>query len=265
MADFVKIFKQYKKDGWAGAHLMYFEELDSTNLEAVRQSAQSAHGTVIVAESQTAGRGRRGRSWVSPAGENLYFSLLLKPEFVPEQAAMLTLVMALATARAIQTVSGCACQIKWPNDIVLHGKKVCGILTEMQVAGGRISHVVIGVGVNANQMVFDTENLRHASSIQKETGRAVEREALLVVLLSEFEKAYEEFCRSGSLETLRQEYESLLVNRGREVRILEPKGAWQGLAMGINEKGELLVQRADGTLEAVYAGEVSVRGLWDYV
>ena len=118
--------------------IIYKEEIDSTNLEAARLADSLPHGTVIVADAQTAGRGRRGRNWVSRKGENLYFSLLLKPEFAPEQASMLTLVMALAVAQGMEQVYGCTPQIKWPNDIVVNGRKVCGILTEMQMAVGAI-------------------------------------------------------------------------------------------------------------------------------
>lgn len=245
--------------------LIHYEELDSTNLEAARRSKELAHGTVIVAESQTAGRGRRGRSWLSAKGENLYFSLLLKPDFLPAQAPMLTLVMALAVTEAVEQVCNCTCRIKWPNDIVLNGHKICGILTEMQPEKEKIHHVIIGVGVNVNQLIFDAEGLEYAGSIRKELGLPVDRAKLLEVILERFDRLYEQFCETGSLSGMRSAYQEKLANLHKEVRILDPQGVWQGTALGINDRGELIVRREDGTLETVYAGEVSVRGLWGYV
>ncbi len=244
---------------------IYKDETDSTNLEAGRITDAVSHGTVIVAEKQTAGRGRRGRSWLSKSGENLYFSLLLKPDFAPELASMLTLIMAQAVAEAIDAVCNCDCRIKWPNDIVLHGKKICGILTEMQLEAGRIKHVIVGVGVNVNQMEFAAEGLIYAGSLRRELGIEVAKQKVLRAILERFKGLYEAFCQEGSLKPIQKAYETKLANYGKEVNVLDPKGAYQGIALGINDKGELLVRRADGTVEAVFGGEVSVRGLWGYV
>ena len=244
---------------------IYMEEIDSTNLEAGRLADEIFHGTVLVAERQTAGRGRRGRSWLSESEENLYFSLLLKPTFAPEQASMLTLLMAQAVAEAIDEVCGCDCRIKWPNDIVLNGKKVCGILTEMKPGANGIQHVIVGVGVNVNQTAFVGEGLLYAGSLRGELGIEVNRDKLLDGILEHFNGLYEAFCQSGSLKPMQEAYEAKLANLGKEVKVLDPKGEYQGIALGINDKGELLVQKADGTVEEVYAGEVSVRGLWGYV
>lgn len=244
---------------------IYKDEIDSTNLEAGRLADEISHGTVIVAEKQTAGRGRRGRSWLSKSGENLYFSLLLKPDFAPGLASMLTLVMALAVAEAIDAVYNCNCLIKWPNDIVLHGKKICGILTEMQLEAGRIKHVIVGVGVNVNQTEFAAEGLVYAGSLCGELGVEVDKQKVLRAVLDRFKGLYQAFCQEGSLKSIQKAYEAKLANYGKEVNVLEPKGAYQGIALGINDKGELLVRRTDGTVEEVFAGEVSVRGLWGYV
>lgn len=260
-----KAWAQVKKSTWAGQKLIYREETDSTNSEAARLTDKLAHGTVIVAEAQTAGRGRRGRTWVSGAGDNLYFSLLLKPDFAPQLASMLTLVMAEAVAEGIEAVCDCTCQIKWPNDIVVHGRKICGILTEMQVEAGHIKHVIIGVGVNVNQLDFVGEGLKYAGSLRKETGMEIDRVKLLSAILEQFEGLYEVFCEAGSLAPLKGAYQEKLTNYQKEVKVLDPKGAYQGVALGINDKGELLVRKEDGTVETVFAGEVSVRGLWGYV
>lgn len=245
--------------------IIYKEEIDSTNLEAARLSDSLSHGTVIAADAQTAGRGRRGRSWVSRKGENIYFSLLLKPEFSPELASMLTLVMALAVAEGIEQMYECKPQIKWPNDIVVNGRKVCGILTEMQMEADKIKYVIVGVGINVNQMTFDEAGLDYASSLQKETGMCKDRKELLETVVERFEALYQAFCEAGSLQYMKNAYEERLANRGKDVRVLDPKGEYSGIALGINDQGELLVCREDGSQEAVYAGEVSVRGLLGYV
>ena len=265
------MWKQSYHGKWAGQTMIYKDVTGSTNEDAARMAEELPHGAVIVADAQTAGRGRRGRSWVSAPGENLYFSLLLKPDFAPEQASMLTLVMALAVAQGIEAVCGDVrkeapgVQIKWPNDIVIGGRKVCGILTEMQAVPGSIRHVVIGVGININQAVFEEEGLMHASSLYLATGRQIDRQGLLAEVLCRFETLYAAFCQAASLKPILKAYQDRLVNQGKEVRVLEPQGAYEGIALGVDEQGQLLVQRADGSVEAVYAGEVSVRGLYGYV
>jgi BirA family biotin operon repressor/biotin-[acetyl-CoA-carboxylase] ligase len=245
--------------------LIYLQEIDSTNLEAARRTDELFHGSVIVADAQTAGRGRRGRNWVSEPGENLYFSVLLKPDFKPEQASMLTLVMAQAVAEGIEEVCHTECQIKWPNDIVLHGKKICGILTEMQVEIAKIKHVIVGVGINVNQTRFVQEGLAYAGSLRGELGADVDRQKLLGAVLRRFSGLYNLFLKEGALEFMKAAYEQKLANRGNTVKVLDPNGEYEGVALGINDKGELLVRKEDGIVEAVYAGEVSVRGLWGYV
>ncbi len=251
---------------WVGKSCRFCEQLDSTNLEAQRNAESGAvHGAVVIADMQTAGRGRRGRSWQSPAGSNLYFSLLLRPQAAPESVAAVTLVMALAVAEAIREVAGAAAQIKWPNDVVVGGKKVCGILTEMRVQQGRIQDVVIGVGINVGQTEFAPELASVASSLFLTCGREISREELLAFTLKAFERHYGCFLETLDMSELAEEYNALLVNCGSEVRVLDPQGEFTGISDGINKRGELLVKRQDGRLETVYAGEVSVRGIYGYV
>lgn len=246
--------------------ILYRKEIDSTNLEAARLADTLPHGTVITADTQTAGKGRRGRSWESKSGENLYFSMLLKPDFSPDQASMLTLVMALAVTEAIEEIYDKSMpKIKWPNDIVLNRKKVCGILTEMQLEGANIKHVIIGVGINVNQMEFSGENLVYATSLCKETHIKKEKQVLLEAVIRYFEHWYAVFCNDADLRSLMQPYQERLANLGKEVMVLDPKGAYQGTALGIDPYGELIVCKEDGSRVKVYAGEVSVRGLYGYV
>lgn len=248
------------------------ETVDSTNT-LVRMAAQAGapQGLVITAEEQTDGRGRRGRSWASPAGSNLYFSVLLRPDMDGGKAHMLTLPMALAVAQSVRSL-GQEAQIKWPNDVVLGGKKICGILTELyfdappsETAGGRGYYVVVGTGINVNQPQIAEELSWRATSLFLETGRTLDRERLLAEVLERFSQYYEIFLKTEDLGGLQKEYESLLANRGRQVEVLDPKGAWKGTALGIQKTGELLVRREDGAVEAVFAGEVSVRGIYGYV
>ena len=246
--------------------IVFYQETDSTNIR-IHQLARegAAEGTVAWADYQTAGKGRRGRSWESPAGSNLYFSILLRPQISPEKAPMLTLVMAYSVAKAIRTMLGTEPKIKWPNDLILDREKICGILTEMHLTGMNISHVVIGVGINVNITEFPEELKEKATSLYLKCKKTVDREALLHQILKEFEKQYGLFLEKQNLEFLQNEYNQILVNQGKEVRVLEPGHEYQGTALGINQSGELLVEREDGTIEAVFAGEVSVRGLYGYV
>ncbi len=246
--------------------LLCFDIVDSTNLEAKRQADEGAADfTLVIADSQSAGRGRRGRSWESAQEENIYMSLLLRPDFEPDKASMVTLVMALATARAVRDCTGLAAEIKWPNDIVIAGKKAVGILTELTLKGTFIESLVCGVGINVNQKVFPEEIKQTATSLCLESGRRIDRQGLILRMIENFEKAYDSFCKTQNLVTLMEEYNMLLVNRGRQVRVLDPKGEFAGVARGINQKGELLVEKEDGSIEEVYAGEVSVRGIYGYV
>ncbi len=257
---------------WAGQPLYYYESLDSTNLQAKRLAEGGApHGALVVADRQTAGRGRRGRSWSSPAGSNLYFTILLRPRISPNKASMLTLVMALAVAEGISQAcagsgGGQKPGIKWPNDIVLDGRKVCGILTEMSlsVEQDSIQYVVIGAGINVAKQDFPEEMRDRAVSLE-EIYDPVSRSRLLAAVLDSFEKDYEEFVGAESLAPLRDRYEVLLLNRGRKVRVLDPKGEFEGTARGIRDTGELLVELPEGEIREIYAGEVSVRGIYGYV
>ncbi len=251
---------------WAGKTVYFYESTGSTNAQARKLAEEGApHGSLIVTDMQTAGRGRRGRSWCSPAGFNIYFSLLLRPDFAPDKAAMLTLVMAHAVAGAIAEETGVLAGIKWPNDIVIDGKKVCGILTEMTVEQDDIRYVVIGTGINVRRQDFPPEVADKAICLDEACGRKVERSRLLAAVMKAFEEDYEAVEREGSLAPLKDSYEGMLLNRDREVCVLDPKGEYRGIARGIADTGKLLVELADGRMRVVSAGEVSVRGVYGYV
>lgn len=251
---------------WAGRNVHFLKETATTNADAKRLIEEGEpHGTLVVADSQTQARGRRGRSWETEAGTSVYMTIGLKPDFTPEKASMLTLVMALAVSEAIHEITGLDAGIKWPNDIVVNRKKICGILTEMSMEADCIRSVVIGVGINTNQQSFPEEIKATATSLLLEKGEKVSRAELIMAVMKHFEYDYELFTQKEELSLFKDAYEKRLVNRNKKVRVLDPKGEFEGVAEGITETGELLVRTEDGSLTKVYAGEVSVRGYYGYV
>lgn len=282
-----------------------WQELDSTNLEAIRAAKKGEpEGTLIQTERQLNGRGRRGRTWESPAGSNLYMTLLLRPELIMEQAAGVTLVMALACQEGIFRATGLSCAIKWPNDLILNRRKVVGILTEAvlldetcaiadeEIQRGKPYALVCGVGINVNQQVFPKELSDKATSLWRERtlsgihaaaehGTAhstvmqdgdltdenggLHRDRIRDEVLAAFAKRYEQFRKTGDLSLMKEDYEKHLINKDQPVRVLDPKGAFEGTATGIDNMGQLLVQTKENGVVPVYAGEVSVRGLYEYV
>ena len=191
-------------------------------------------------------------------------SLCLEPKICPEHAAGLTLVMAMAVAEGIFELTEMDCQIKWPNDIVLNGKKICGILTELIFKEAGYA-VIIGTGINVSTETFPDEIKEIASSLKLETGKDLPREALIASVLKHFEHYYEIYTQTEDLSALIETYEKRLANKDREVRVLDPKEPYEGVARGINAEGNLMVERADGRRCFVDSGEVSVRGLYGYV
>ena len=249
---------------WAGKTVHFARETDSTNLWIKRLAKEGAsEGTLALAEFQSAGRGRLGRSWVVPEGTSVMMSILLRPKFEPQYAPTLTLVMGMAVAKAVKSL-GFDVSIKWPNDVVVSHKKICGILTEMGVRDGKIDYAVIGVGINVNIKEFPEEMADKATSLYLESGREFDRSQIPGLVMEAFEEYYEKFAATCDLSGLKEEYESILANYNQPVRVLA-KEPYEGVARGITDGGELLVEKTDGTIVAVSAGEVSVRGLYSYV
>lgn len=251
---------------WLGKEIVYKETTDSTNADVRRMAENGAkNGLLVVADGQTAGKGRRGRQWESGKGTNLYFSMLLKPDITPDKASMITLVAAYSVAKVITKNTGLDAKIKWPNDIVVGGKKVCGILTEMSMERDYIHHIVVGIGINVNEEEFSGEIKEMATSLKIEGGQVVSRANLLSDILAQFEKDYGAFLAAEDLKPFVDDYNKMLVNKGVLVKVLDPKGEFSGIAGGINEEGMLIVFKENGQIEKVYAGEVSVRGMYGYV
>ncbi len=250
---------------WAGRKVVYYDETDSTNNRAKDSGEKKgAHGTLFIADKQNAGKGRRGRVWESPSGKSIYMTILLRPQITPDKAPMLTLIMGLSAAEGIRKVSGVEAEIKWPNDIVVNKKKVCGILTEMATEIEYVNYVVIGVGINVNQKYFPEGIKEIATSLYEVTGCVYQRSELIAAVLERFEENYEMFLETGDLSNIRKVYDSILVNRGQEVKVLEPGNEYRAVAEGINKNGELIVTLPDGRQKNIFAGEVSVRGIYGY-
>lgn len=283
---------------WIGKSRLHFEEIDSTNKKAKELTQEGGeHGVLITADTQTAGVGRRGRSWSSEPGAGIYMSVILRPNLQPNQAPMLTLVVALAVAKAIsdyykeqenleglphiemgvspakrdlsnlsqrKVIKKLPCKIKWPNDIVINGKKICGILTEMTLNQSQIEAIILGIGINVSNTCFPEEIVSTASSLYLETGFKWEKELLIENIWKWFEIYYERFLEDGDLRNLKTEYEVFLVNKNEKVNVLDPHGEYTGVAKGITNTGELLVD-TEIEVKSVSSGEVSVRGIYGYV
>ena len=246
--------------------VLYFYTIDATNIKA-QELAEKGYpsGTLVVADKQESGKGRRGRSWVSPSGTGIFMTLMIKPDINPNNASMLTLVAALAVAKAITSVTGEEAMIKWPNDIVVNGKKVCGILTEMNAQFDYINHIVVGIGINVHNESLPEEISQIASSLMIEAGgKRFHRAQIIAETMSYFEQYYDTFLKTQDLSALVREYDELLVNRNKSVRVLDPKEPFDGKAMGITPKGELIVDTWESR-KLVSSGEVSVRGIYGYV
>lgn len=263
--------KQVKNTKWCGKERYHFTVVDSTNKKA-KELAQTgcAHGALVTAESQQAGIGRRGRSWSSEEGTGIYMSLVLRPEVETENASSITLVVALSVAKAIACLvkqnsdEAFYPQIKWPNDVLLNKKKVCGILTEMFLDGTKIDYIVIGVGINVLNQHFPEEIRATASSLFMETQVKLDKEMLIEEVWKQFEHYYSLFLQTQDLQEFREEYQNMLVNQNSRVKVLDPNGEYEGIARGITNTGELLVETRQGLCK-VSGGEVSVRGIYGYV
>lgn len=243
--------------------LEFFDVVDSTNTYLKHAAAEGAvHGSVAVADTQTAGRGRMGRTFQSPKGKGLYLSVLLRPALPAEMLMRSTGMAAVAAMRAIERISGAKAAIKWTNDLVLNGRKLCGILAET-VMTGETTALIIGVGINVHHARddFEGEVADIATSLAAE-GYHVERSQLAAALIEELYHLHDRL--GGEIEAYLQEYRSRCVTTGKEVRLLWTEGQECAFAEDVDENFGLVVRRSDGKVITVKTGEVSVRGLYGY-
>ena len=249
-----------------GRTLACFSEIDSTNTY-LKGLEQGADGTVAVADCQTAGRGRMGRNFQSPRGKGIYLSALLRPDLPPERLLPVTAMAGVAVCDAVERRCGVRPGLKWPNDPVLGGRKLCGILTEVSLEGesGRVQSLVIGIGINVSQGEgdFSPEVAPMATSLVRELGRPVSRPALSAALIEELDRLYAAL-RSGDVSAYLAACRRDCVTLGRRVQLLSPEGKETAEAVGLDEQFGLVVRYEDGKQRTVRAGEVSVRGLYGY-
>jgi BirA family biotin operon repressor/biotin-[acetyl-CoA-carboxylase] ligase len=242
-----------------GKELRYWPEVDSTNAMALRLAAEWAvEGTVVVAEAQSKGRGRAGKPWYSPAGLNLYLSVILRPAVQVQKAALLTLISSLAIADAIDAEGGQA-QVKWPNDVLLAGRKVAGVLAELRSLCARVETLVLGIGVNVNvsQDSLDQalgKTAWGATSLKEVLGREIDRMAFAATLLESLERRYDRFRASeGKASVQEWRARSCL---GQRARIIDGGRSIEGITEDIDEAGCLLVRLDDGSLLRISEGEL---------
>jgi len=241
-----------------GQSVVTHAEIDSTNTEVRRLAeAGAVEGTVVVADRQSAGRGRLGRRWESPSGVNLYCSILLRPDIPLHQASQLTFLSAVAVAETLNAVCGLDAQVKWPNDILVGGAKISGLLNEMNAETEQIHFVILGIGVNLNMLAaqFPSELNYRATSALLETGQPIDRQLFLRTLLEKLDGYYGEFLQDGFIP-IRRRWEALCNTINATVKV--DMGSYQltGTVVGLDPDGALRLQLEDGTIERILAGDV---------
>ena len=243
---------------WLGQTLHFYQQLDSTNLTAMELAEEgAAEGTAVLAEEQLRGRGRGNRSWHSPPGVGIYCSIILRPRLSPAKAQIITLMTAVAIVKAIAQETSVSARIKWPNDILLNGRKIAGILLEGKVGSKRVEHAVIGFGINVNQTSADLppEPMFEASSLRIELGKPVGRSALVAGIFGELEGLYERV-QQGDLATILEQWRRLSTTLARPIRVWQRGKVTEGIAVDITAEGGLVVRVKDESLRVIHAGDV---------
>ncbi len=249
-----------------GREIIHLQEVDSTNNYAKKIANEGCqHGTIVVAEKQTMGRGRVGREWKSYNGEGLWFTIILRPDLEPENVQIVTMAASVAVVEGILENQGIVCGIKWPNDIILDNCKLVGILSELSAEPGHVNYVVVGIGINVNQdsSTFDDEIKNKATSLKMHTGKPVSRVRLLESILTRFENIYN-IMLQGNTEEIINKWSRYSVTLGKEVKIIVRDMEYNGIAESVASDGKLVVKCNDGVIREISAGEIQVRGLLGY-
>jgi len=240
-----------------GHVIIHHFRTDSTNTEALYLAqAGAAHGTIVVAEEQTAGRGRLGRTWYSEKSSGIYVSVILRPPFSPAAAPILTLMAGVATQQTLSTITGLSVDIRWPNDLLVKGKKVAGILTEMYAELGRLHAVVLGVGINVNHNEMPAELKPTATSLRIESQRPWSRVQICIALLKELERYYHLLLQMGSAAIAERWAAASTYANGKRIRVLTADEERLATTMGLDPSGALRVRFDDSHEEALVAGEI---------
>lgn len=259
------VISKYLMTDWFGRELVIMDETDSTNEVLKRNWNSYSDGTLLIARRQTFGKGRMGRVWESGEETGIWMSFMMKPQINPCNISSLTLVAAMACHEAVRQAVGIDTQIKWPNDIVFNGKKLAGILTEASFENNRVNYVIVGIGINVSVKQFPKELSDKATSFVIEGMENVDRNLLVADIGNCFEKYYNIYINKENMSDLKSEYEHNMVNLGKEVVVINSDAQFEGVARGINDSGELLIQDESGRIICVRSGEVSVRGIYGYV
>ncbi len=239
--------------------ITFFGETDSTNLQAKAMAAQgAAEGTVVVADTQTRGRGRRGRTWFSPPGQSIYASIILRPPMAPAQAPQITLMTAVALARTLIETAGLEATIKWPNDILIHGKKIAGILTEISTEMDQVDYVVVGLGINVHtpQEAMPDEIAQIATSVSIENGTRVTRTELLCALLQQFETCYRQLVQDGFIPIMDQ-WRRMTDIIGQRVYVDVLNTRYTGVVQAVDDDGVLILKDDKGPIRRIFSGDVT--------
>ncbi|VEF47991.1 bifunctional protein BirA [Bacillus freudenreichii] len=241
-----------------GRNVHYFDSLESTQKAAYQLAYDGApEGTLVIAEEQTLGRGRLGRAWHSASGKGIWMSIIVRPDLPPQKAPQFTLITAVAVARAIEEVTEITPEIKWPNDLLIKGKKVVGILTELQAEADKISSLIIGIGMNVNHASddFPVEVKKIASSLFIEKGEKISRAALIQSFLKNFEKYYSIYVSEGFLP-IRILWESYAISIGKQIKATTVTGEIVGVAVGISNEGVLKIEDEKGVIHNIYSADI---------
>jgi BirA family biotin operon repressor/biotin-[acetyl-CoA-carboxylase] ligase len=244
--------------GVIGRDIRFFHSVASTNVIALDMAGNVQEGTVVIAESQEHGRGRHGRSWESPPGVNIYMSIILKPVLAPKDAMVMTLMAAVASAAALREHTGIDVTIKWPNDLLVHDKKVGGILTEMKTEGGRVTCAIIGIGINVNSDLsdFPEEIQTAATSVKSELGISVRRTEVVAGILNELDRWYRVLCTKGG-ERILTEWKRLSTTLGKKVMVTVGESTYCGVAESVDETGMLVLRLFNGERRILHAGDLT--------
>lgn len=249
----------YLSTKFIGKHWQYFKSIDSTNKKAKENALDLKEGTVLISEEQTGGKGRIGREWISPKGKGIWMSIVLKPGLDPIKVSRITLLGAVSVFKALKNM-GINSQIKWPNDILINGKKVAGILTEMSGELNMVDYIVMGIGINVNldKKDFPKSLKNKATSAKIELGKEINRRKLTAYILNEFEKNYIQFKEDEDIREIIEIIRRNSILIGKEIRVINGKIAKIGKVLDINELGELVVEFEDG-IANIISGEISIR------
>ncbi|HKT46650.1 MAG TPA: biotin--[acetyl-CoA-carboxylase] ligase [Candidatus Acidoferrales bacterium] len=252
------LLKKRLRGSLFGKRIHHFFKIDSTNRVAMELGhAGEPEGAIVLAEEQTAGRGRAGRSWHSERAAGIYVTLLLRPKLAPVQAPLLTMMAGISAHSAISAGTGVTSDVKWPNDLMVNGKKLGGILTEMYAEPAQVRFIVVGIGINVNQQQFPGELAETATSLRRETGRSISRLELLAKLLLEFESDYNRFLAEGPASVVRRFEKISSYASGKRVRVSNGQEQFYGVTAGLAPEGLLRVERDGGELTTVIAGDVT--------